>query len=412
MTLIFMKRGQTTGAHGTACSGALATLTLLFLFAVLPQSSFAQRAASRTGVSADYQVGAVVIQVYDVNKGSETIAELEPGGTVTLNPGQKARLRIAVKTRKGSDRSRYPRALFVPARPLTAITPIRTGEVGGFTFLSERRDNRRGRQVIDYEITDPDYAVPSNLVRGQVFVELAEVEPPKPAPEPPRVDPLPDTPTPERLGVTLFEDSGFRGRSERLYSSDRNLRDNVVGNDRLSSIEVDRGCVARLFEASEYRGDYAEVRFDLGDFESIGVRNDHVSSIQIDCSEDATRYDRDQDQRERYDRERSDRDREERDRYDRERGDRDFRQGVTLYSDSNFRGDLTFFRDGSYPDLRRTEVGEKRASSIAVSRGCVAVLYEYPDFRGRSVEVDGDLDSLSRTQLGSDAVASVRVLCR
>lgn len=374
---------------------------IALLLGALASPATAQTVRSGGGQNNFPQIGDVTILVYDVNRGSETIAELKPGETVTINPGQKARLRMQIRPNANSKRARYPSARYEPTRPLVAIKPVKLGEaVGSYTFFGERQGNRRGAQAVDYEITDYGYSIPDRLRRGRVFIALADVPEPEPAPEvKPEAQPEPT----ERLGVTLYEHTGFRGRYERLYSDDPNLRDNPIGNDRLSSIEVDRGCVVRLFEASEYRGEYDEVRFDLGDFDSLRVRNDHVSSIQVDCSGD--RYD-DRDRRS-YDRGR--------DRYDRDRSgrdDRDFRRGVTLYVDADYRGESTFFEDGSYADLRRSEVGEGRASSLTLSRGCVAVLYQYPEFRGRSLEVRGDVDWLRRTDLGDDAVASIRVLCR
>lgn len=86
-------------------------------------------------------------------------------------------------------------------------------------------------------------------------------------------------------------------------------------------------------------------------------------------------------------------------------------QGVTLYRERGLNGpNQTFYDD--VPDLRYTEFGSRRASSVDVSPGCVAILYEFPQFRGRSTtfrEADNDL---SNTLVGEDRASSMRVNCR
>jgi hypothetical protein len=84
--------------------------------------------------------------------------------------------------------------------------------------------------------------------------------------------------------------------------------------------------------------------------------------------------------------------------------------GVTLYSDSDFRGTSETFV-GDVADLRRSRIGADRASSVRVDRGCRAILYSDAGFRGQSMEVTHDVPSLSGSQVGNDSVSSVRVEC-
>lgn len=86
-------------------------------------------------------------------------------------------------------------------------------------------------------------------------------------------------------------------------------------------------------------------------------------------------------------------------------------QGVTLFRDRDQRGPSMTFHD-DVPDLRYTQFGSRRASSIEVPPGCVAVLYERPGYRGRRTEFRDSDDDLSNTAVGEDRASSLRVNCR
>src|SRR5664279_1516939 len=86
-------------------------------------------------------------------------------------------------------------------------------------------------------------------------------------------------------------------------------------------------------------------------------------------------------------------------------------QGVTLFQDRFLRGPSQTFHD-DVPDLRYTQLGSRRASSIQVPPGCVAVLFERPGYRGRSTTFRDSDNNLSNTAVGEDAVSSLRVNCR
>ena len=64
------------------------------------------------------------------------------------------------------------------------------------------------------------------------------------------------------------------------------------------------------------------------------------------------------------------------------------------------------------PDLRYTQFGSRKASSIAVPPGCVAVLYEFPNYRGRSTVFRDNDNNLANTMVGEDRASSMRVNCR
>jgi len=86
-------------------------------------------------------------------------------------------------------------------------------------------------------------------------------------------------------------------------------------------------------------------------------------------------------------------------------------QGVTLFRDRDLMGPRQTFYD-DVPDLKYTQIGSRRASSIAVSPGCTAIVYEYPNYRGRSTPFRDDDNNLRNTSVGEDTASSLRVNCR
>ncbi|MCM3875215.1 MAG: beta/gamma crystallin-related protein [Thermoanaerobaculia bacterium] len=86
-------------------------------------------------------------------------------------------------------------------------------------------------------------------------------------------------------------------------------------------------------------------------------------------------------------------------------------QGVTLFRDRFLQGPSQTFHD-DVPDLRYTQLGSRRASSIHVPPGCVAVVYGRPGFRGRSTTFRDSDNDLSNTAVGEDSASSLRVNCR
>ena len=86
-------------------------------------------------------------------------------------------------------------------------------------------------------------------------------------------------------------------------------------------------------------------------------------------------------------------------------------QGVTLFRERFLHGPSQTFHD-DVPDLRYTQFGSRRASSVYVPPGCVAVLFDQPGFHGRRTEFRDSDNDLSNTAVGEDAASSLRVNCR
>ncbi|MEM8962798.1 MAG: beta/gamma crystallin-related protein [Acidobacteriota bacterium] len=151
-------------------------------------------------------------------------------------------------------------------------------------------------------------------------------------------------------------------------------------------MRVDPGCEVRLFEGSRFSGRSVQFRGDVSTLRSIG--NDRVSSLRVRCHSDS------------WD-----------DGYwdDGDWGG-DGRRGVTLYRDLRLTGTSETFLDDD-PDLRDNRVGNDQVTSVRVSRGCRAILYEHPGFRGRYTELSSDAFDLRGSTVGDDRISSLRVRC-
>jgi hypothetical protein len=183
----------------------------------------------------------------------------------------------------------------------------------------------------------------------------------------------------------LFEHRDFGGRSDVLYHDTPDLSRTSVGAYEASSVRVPRGCQVLLFSQPGYRG--LGVRLTgsetyLGDTE---LGNDRLASIRVDCRGHW---------------------------WNRPGGwDDEGRFGVTLYAEDDYRGaSQSFDRDTN--DLLDTRVGNDRASSVRVARGCRVTLYRDSDFRGAYVVLYGDTPALRLTPVGNDAASSLRVDCQ
>lgn len=176
-----------------------------------------------------------------------------------------------------------------------------------------------------------------------------------------------------RSGAVLYTDQDFRGREEAVHDDDRDLRDNPVGQDTVSSVRVAPGCRVVLYADVDFRGASTLLTDSAPSLAGTAVGNDRVSSLEVSCDGRP--------------------------------------EGVTLYEDVSYAGRAeTFLRDD--PQLRDNDIREDRVSSARVAPGCVATLYEHPGYRGRATTLRGDEPDLRRTSVGNDSVSSIRVDCR
>ena len=186
-------------------------------------------------------------------------------------------------------------------------------------------------------------------------------------------------------GATLFEDARYEGASESFLTDVPDLSRSRLGARRASSIEVAPGCVAVLFSETGYRGRSTTFREAHDNLRLTDVGNDAASSLRVDCGGTGTAQGSGW-------------------------SSAGAGRGVTLYADARYEGPSESFLE-DVPDLSRTTLGARRASSIGVPEGCVAVLFAETEFRGRSTTFREPHDNLRETEVGNDAAASLRVDC-
>ncbi|MCP4659158.1 MAG: protein kinase [bacterium] len=179
-------------------------------------------------------------------------------------------------------------------------------------------------------------------------------------------------------GVTLYQGRQFRGSSETFSANDSNLQDNPIGNDTVSSVEVDPGCRAILFEHADFQGRSTVLTADAEVLRGREVGNDNVSSLAVSCGEPD------------------------------QAGDRE--AGVVLYVHADFQGPNETFHDHD-PDLGDNRIGADTVSSVRVAPGCEVLLYKRTDYRGAETAFKEDAPSLIGTEVGNDAASSIRVYC-
>lgn len=225
-------------------------------------------------------------------------------------------------------------------------------------------------------------------------------------------------------GVTLFDQDDFRGRSQFVDQDTSRLGIGGIGDNRARSVIVDPGCTVTLYSDSGFRGVSFRSNGDLASLRRTPVGADSVSSLEVDCRQGQRGGDRDSD----WD--------------DGNRGNRGNRggwgegrrgddpwgddgrvddgwgngelgngDGAVLYGDDQYRGARVRF-DRDVAELGRTGLGNDRASSLRVARGCRVTLYADSGFRGAQEEFEEDVPDLGRTLFGNDRASSARIECR
>jgi len=194
-------------------------------------------------------------------------------------------------------------------------------------------------------------------------------------------------------GVTLFRERFLHGPSQTFHDDVPDLRYTQFGSRRASSVYVPPGCVAVLFDQPGFHGRRTEFRDSDNDLSNTAVGEDAASSLRVNCRHDGpeTHYHPDW-------------------HVDHPSPSAPTR-GAVLYRDREGRGPSQFF-ERDVPDLDRTRFGSRMASSIDVSPGCIAILYELPGFRGRYTEFRERDNNLRNTAVGEDTASSLQVRCR
>jgi hypothetical protein len=190
--------------------------------------------------------------------------------------------------------------------------------------------------------------------------------------------------------ATLFVDQNYSGDSSTFTGDDADLANNTIGDNRASSVRVQRGSLPSdavcdggegvyLYEHPNYEGRCVKLTGDAGDLRTFGF-DDTTSSLRMVGSWTAILF---------------------RDLY-----------GTGISS--------TFTQDN--PNVAGDLIGDNQATSASVRRGGSAppsanscdggegvYLYEHPNYQGRCVKLTGDAGDL-RTLGFDDTTSSLRVL--
>jgi len=220
--------------------------------------------------------------------------------------------------------------------------------------------------------------------------------------------------------VECYEHQYFGGRNHPIRFSDVQLKDEI-GNDKLSSAIIKR--LSRdeyegvyIFKHMDYNGPWVKVDHDISNFKNTWVGNDAASSIKVVGPYECTVF-KDVDFRgtsHTY-------------RFDdynmanepvgndtvssataaRKLSDEE-RNGVYLFQHSNYTGKWIKVTENT-PNLGKTSMGDNEADSVKVVGSYEYTLYADPDYKGSSYSSDKDLSALSATQIGYNALSSIKV---
>lgn len=179
--------------------------------------------------------------------------------------------------------------------------------------------------------------------------------------------------------ITVYYDGDYRGASHRLYEGEYRADELGVGNDKISSIRVPRGVKAIVYSDNDFRGKSKTI--DGNEASLSSDWNDKISSIRVERSYNNNNHSSNH-------------------------HSSNSRDMVTLYVDSNYRGNNQQFGDGSY---NASDIGlpNDAISSIRVPSGMSVTVYTDDHHRGRSETYSSDIRALSYDF--NDKITSIRV---
>ena len=153
-------------------------------------------------------IASVEVRVRDLGT-QEELEPLLPGGRLTLEEGQRVRLRMTAIPRAQNRGPRFPSARFALVGNTRKLQVERVNEqLGSMVLRARSPDLGRGASFVTFEVLEP-LAMNDRMRAGRISIEIAPNQPPAPPRDSPRV---PDA----RLGATFYEHADFRGRSSRF----------------------------------------------------------------------------------------------------------------------------------------------------------------------------------------------------
>jgi hypothetical protein len=241
---------------------------------VTAHTALAQRADIYEG-----KIDGVEIAVLNLGVPDQDL-KLKPGETLEIAPGQRVQLRpYSPRDGNPTGRRQYLAAEFtLEGQSSDWVDIVETDRPFGKAVIHVRPRGAGHTATIRYRLTGNLELARAGLGQGVIRLAIDEhagVAPPVASPGAP-----PDAP---RRGVTLYEDSLFRGESETIFEDRPDLRYSRIRNDRASSIQVPEGCEVTLYRDTNYQGRVAVLRAHATDLGKTEVGNDAVSSLRIRC---------------------------------------------------------------------------------------------------------------------------------
>lgn len=171
--------------------------------------------------------------------------------------------------------------------------------------------------------------------------------------------------------VTVFEHGNYGGKSQTLKVGKHNYStlNSGVGNDKISSVKVDKGYRITFFEHSNFSGGKKSFTSNSS---SVGNDfNDKASSVIVEKLHDTT-------------------------------------TPVTIYSEQNFGGICQTFEVGKHDQNKiNILIGNDKTKSIKVNPGYKAVVYDYYNFGGPRKIFTKDASSIGSDMFGKVSCISV-----
>ena len=161
-------------------------------------------------------------------------------------------------------------------------------------------------------------------------------------------------------GVTLFQDCNYRGNNSMLGTGYYNWNQLGIDNDQLSSFRVPAGYSITLYTDANYRGRRISYNNDVNCLS--GEWNDQISSVYVTYNYNNSGNNNNTNINNNW-------------------------GSVILYEDENFGGRSVSLGAGSYAYLPNAGFSENTLSSLQLPRGWKVVLYDQPNFRGNSYTV-------------------------
>lgn len=213
-------------------------------------------------------------------------------------------------------------------------------------------------------------------------------QPPQPQPQPQPPSPAPPAPAPAPDQVQVCEHANYGEPCETFSGSDPDLRNNIIGNDRASSIRIPSSYRVALYEHVDYQGRCQEVTGNISSFEGTYIGNDNISSLQINvgCTTQSPSPPPSQPTP----------------------APAPVPGVVQVCVQPQFM-DCESFYSSEDIDLRDNAIGNDRASSIKIPSSQLASLYEHINYQGRCQDFTAEVSNLAGSFIGDDTASSVLV---